>query len=91
MIKFVQQFAAQLTILRATVNALSYQLQSYISPIKLYVYPTQSQRFGFDIRFYQEFAYQKVTTGFDNSSIRAIIRDEYFLNGHQRRPYHHPF
>ena len=91
MTKFVQQFVAQLAIVRATVKALFYSFQSYISPRKLYAYPTQSQRFGFDIRFHQEFAYQKVTTGFDNSSIRAIIRDEYFLNGHQRRPYHHPF
>jgi len=86
MIKFVQQFVTQLTILCATVNAFSSQPQSYISPIKLYVHPTQSQRFGFDIRFHPEFAYQKVTIGFDNSSIRAIIRDECFLNGHQRRP-----
>lgn len=86
MVQFVQEWVTQLPILYAIRNTFFRKSRTYIRSIKLYVYPTQSQRFGFDIRFYQEFAYQKVIAGFDNSSIRAIIRDEYFLNGHQRRP-----
>jgi hypothetical protein len=86
MVKFIQEWVTQLPILYAIRNIIFHNSQTYIHSLKLYVYPTQSQRFGFDIRFYQEFAYQKVRAGFDNSSIRAIIRDEYFLNGHQRRP-----
>lgn len=91
MVKFVQRFVAQLTSIHAKISAFSCKLRSYIFPINLYVRPTRNQRFGFAIRLYQEFAYQRVTMGFDNSSIRAIIRDEDFLNGHQRRPQCHPF
>ena len=82
MAKFVQEFVTQFKLIRTKSMAISCKLPSYFSSIKLYVYPTPNQRFGFVVPFHPEFAYQRVTSGFDNFSIRAIIRDEDFLNGH---------
>ena len=82
MAKFVQEFVTQFKLIRTKSMALFCKLQSCFSSIKLYVHPTPNQRFGFVIPFYPEFVYQRVASGFDNFSIRAIIRDEDFLNGH---------
>jgi len=76
--------------LRATSPCVA-RCTRLISSIKLYVHPTLSQRLGVVSRYHWEFAYQKANSRFDNYPIRAIIRDEYNLNGHQSRPQWHPF
>lgn len=92
MLKLVQQsFTGKVAFLTEKLATLFYTLWYAIFKIKSYVNPTPSQRLGVDVFYRGEFAYQRVNARFDIYSIRAIIRDEYILNGQQGRPQRHPF
>lgn len=92
MLKLVQRsFTGKVAFLKEWLTTLFYTLWYAIFKIKSYVTPTPSQRLGVDGFYPSEFAYQKVNARFDIYPIRAIIRDEYILNGQQGRPQRHPF
>ena len=89
---FVQRFfTGNASLLTENVVALFYTLCYVLFQRKLYVTPTTSQRLGVGGFYNGEFAYQKAESRFDIYPIRAIIRDEYILNGQQSRPQRHPF
>lgn len=88
----VQQFCTgKLAFVKERLATLSYTFWYSIFQIKLYVTPTLSQRLGVGGLYNGKFAYQKANSRFDIYPIRAIIRDEYILNGQQCRPQRHPF
>lgn len=92
MLQRVQQsFTGKVAFIKEELATLFYTLWYAIFKIKSYVTPTPSQRLGVDVLYHSEFAYQKVNARFDIYPIRAIIRDEYILNGQQGRPQRHPF
>ena len=89
---FVQRFfTGAASFLQESIATLFYTLWYAIFQIKLYVNPTTSRRLGVGGFYNGEFAYQKAESRFDIYPIRAIIRDEYILNGQQGRPQRHPF
>ena len=92
MLKFVQRsFTGKASLLTERVTTLFYTFWYAVFQIKLYVTPTTSRRLGVGGFYNREFAYQKAESRFDIYPIRAIIRDEYILNGQQSRPQRHPF
>lgn len=92
MIKQIQRFIAYKNdLLQRWSILVSCTQWPSIFQIKLYVRPTYNQRLRVESSYKVEFAYQKAEVGFDNYSIRAIIRDEHIMNGHKCRPQRHPF
>jgi hypothetical protein len=92
MTRVLQQYFSEInTAHKAFFGMVQNGLWDAVFQIKLYANPTLYRRLGVDLYGNREIAYQKAESRFDNYSVRAIIRDEKILNGHQRRPQRYPF
>lgn len=86
MIKQIQRFIVGKTnLLQEGGMIVASTLWYSICQIKSYVHPTHNQRSVGEGPYVVQFAYQKAKIGFDNYSIRAIIRGEHIMNGYKSR------